>query len=477
MDPRYPAHREDTYLVNLRFRSGAIGRVLGAYGLVHPPLPMESLSLFGTRGSLVDYELVLDRLPGHPVVRLDYRTEGGYDGHGGRSGATWRSSPAACGRGRRGGPVRLPRDRRGEDGGGGGSDQGVRAHQPAGRPADGVRPRLSPPACAPARPVTVTHRHSQGPIDTHRAPQTSRAQTARARARARARGGRDGEHADAKVGDAGGSGSGRGLLPACGASGQGGDAGSGEAPRSAAPVTVGFMQCGQQRADFYGGALLQSFKARHPNVTLDFQTVECGTTYLDKMVALLVGGTPPDVWDTGQGAFAEYTKQNAALALDPYIARDRSIDFPDFEPASMYALDGKRHMLPYDTGVNVLYYNTELWQRAGLPNPRQQWTAKRWDWAAFLDAVTRLSATTAADGATAWPTRAPRPGASAPSCGRTAATGRTGRRTSRPSTGPPAVEALLFVADLAQKHRVMPTPATQRGRAARPSPTAGWRWR
>jgi predicted dehydrogenase len=84
MDARYPAEREDTYLVNLRFRSGAIGRVLGAYGLVHPPLPMESLSLFGTKGSLVDYELVLDRLPGHPVVTLDYRTEGGYDGHGGQ---------------------------------------------------------------------------------------------------------------------------------------------------------------------------------------------------------------------------------------------------------------------------------------------------------------------------------------------------------------------------------------------------------
>jgi predicted dehydrogenase len=58
--------------------------VLGAYGLVHPPLPMESLSLFGTKGSLVNHQLVLDKMPGHPTITLEYRAEGGYDGHGGQ---------------------------------------------------------------------------------------------------------------------------------------------------------------------------------------------------------------------------------------------------------------------------------------------------------------------------------------------------------------------------------------------------------
>jgi predicted dehydrogenase len=84
MDPRYPANREDTFLANLRFKSGGLGRVLGAYGLVHPPLPMESLSLFGTKGSLVNDDLVLDRMLGHPTMRLEYRAEGGFDGHNGQ---------------------------------------------------------------------------------------------------------------------------------------------------------------------------------------------------------------------------------------------------------------------------------------------------------------------------------------------------------------------------------------------------------
>ncbi|HEX2324447.1 MAG TPA: Gfo/Idh/MocA family oxidoreductase [Chloroflexota bacterium] len=80
VDQRYPAHRQDTFIAVLKFREGGIGRVLGAFGIVEPPLPMESLSLFGTKGSLVNNDLVLDRLPGHPRLRLEYRGETGHGG-------------------------------------------------------------------------------------------------------------------------------------------------------------------------------------------------------------------------------------------------------------------------------------------------------------------------------------------------------------------------------------------------------------
>jgi predicted dehydrogenase len=80
VDPRYPSDTPDTYLVNLRFRNGALGRILGAFGIVEPPLPMETLSLFGTGGSFVHDKLVLDRLPGKPVARIDFAREHGHEG-------------------------------------------------------------------------------------------------------------------------------------------------------------------------------------------------------------------------------------------------------------------------------------------------------------------------------------------------------------------------------------------------------------
>ena len=67
MIPEYPY--EDNYLLNLKFKSGVIARVLAAYGVVHPPMPMMGLGLYGTQGSLVsDFT---DRQPGHLRLMLD----------------------------------------------------------------------------------------------------------------------------------------------------------------------------------------------------------------------------------------------------------------------------------------------------------------------------------------------------------------------------------------------------------------------
>jgi multiple sugar transport system substrate-binding protein len=177
------------------------------------------------------------------------------------------------------------------------------------------------------------------------------------------------------------------------------------------------------------------------------------------MLALMAAGTPPDVWDIGQGVFNEYEKRGEALALDPLIARDKWVDFADFEPSSMYLLRGKRHMLPRDTGVSCLYYNAEHWQRAGLPNPRQLWLEKKWDWAAFLDAARRLTGSDPAGrrygigvvGAAPW-TLGAWLWQNGTDFGDWAANKQTIDR-------PASIEALQFVIDLAQRHQVMPTPA------------------
>ena len=39
------------FLLNLKFKNGVIARVLGAYGLVEPPMPMMGVKIFGTKGS------------------------------------------------------------------------------------------------------------------------------------------------------------------------------------------------------------------------------------------------------------------------------------------------------------------------------------------------------------------------------------------------------------------------------------------
>ncbi len=55
----YP--QEDTFVINVKFNSGKIGRVANFLGVIHPPdVPMNSLTVYGTRGTILDGKVRLD---------------------------------------------------------------------------------------------------------------------------------------------------------------------------------------------------------------------------------------------------------------------------------------------------------------------------------------------------------------------------------------------------------------------------------
>ena len=72
---------EDNFLLNVKFRNGVMARVLGAYGVIHPPTPMMGLTICGTAGTATatfedfspsQLRFVLDRfLQNQPAV-VDY---------------------------------------------------------------------------------------------------------------------------------------------------------------------------------------------------------------------------------------------------------------------------------------------------------------------------------------------------------------------------------------------------------------------
>ena len=66
LDGRYPADRESNFVISLRYRSGVIARVLGAFDLVHPPslwgkaFHGVGLALYGTKASVFNDRIVYD---------------------------------------------------------------------------------------------------------------------------------------------------------------------------------------------------------------------------------------------------------------------------------------------------------------------------------------------------------------------------------------------------------------------------------
>lgn len=88
--PEYPI--EDNFLINLKFKNGAVGRVLTACGVVEPPVPMMQLVLYCTKASLVAQfgdqavgysRVVFDKLARKPTATFTYPAEmEGNLGHG-----------------------------------------------------------------------------------------------------------------------------------------------------------------------------------------------------------------------------------------------------------------------------------------------------------------------------------------------------------------------------------------------------------
>ena len=90
LEKRYPPDKETNFIISLKYRSGIIARILGAYDLVHPPglwhkghFHGVGIGLYGTKASLLNDRIVYDYYPeGKPEEKI-VRPEGNEADHAG----------------------------------------------------------------------------------------------------------------------------------------------------------------------------------------------------------------------------------------------------------------------------------------------------------------------------------------------------------------------------------------------------------
>jgi len=89
VETRYPADKLDNFLINLKYRSGAIARVMGGFDLVHPPelwgqvFHGVGIGLYGTKASLFNDRIVYDTYPDGPPREEPVVPVGGEVDHAG----------------------------------------------------------------------------------------------------------------------------------------------------------------------------------------------------------------------------------------------------------------------------------------------------------------------------------------------------------------------------------------------------------
>lgn len=131
---------------------------------------------------------------------------------------------------------------------------------------------------------------------------------------------------------------------------------------------------------------LASFQEKYPNVEVSLEPVP--QDYGTKLLADIAAGTPPDVFQLGDGDVSKYVAQGAVASLDDFIASDPDFSMDVFFPgiANFGQVDGTTYLFTKDYSPLVLYFNKDHFAEAGIDLPTADWT-----WDDLLDAAQKLT--------------------------------------------------------------------------------------
>ncbi len=143
--------------------------------------------------------------------------------------------------------------------------------------------------------------------------------------------------------------------------------------------------------------VIPDFEARNPTIKINL-TVVAPADFDARMTGMLAAGAPPDVWSPwGVSNFADYVARGLVADLTPYIEKD-NYDLSDFnqDVLKTYRVNGKYMGLPIFTTGSYLFYNKDMFDKAGVSYPPTNWDDTSWTYAAFLDKCQALTHITAA---------------------------------------------------------------------------------
>jgi multiple sugar transport system substrate-binding protein len=197
------------------------------------------------------------------------------------------------------------------------------------------------------------------------------------------------------------------------------------------------------------------FEEQHPGTRVDLVLPPGEGGYEAKMIAMFAGGTYPDVFHLHFTRVREFWNKGTLAPIDQYI-KSAGAPIDDFIPGTMvpYRIKGLVWGLPRDNATGVMYYNKDLLAANGVTEPDAGW---QWE-TSFLDAARRVTDLNKKQFGIAFP-NVDRPSDQHLELYRTwGADWYDADMKEAKINSPQAVEAMQFVVDLRNKHRVAPMP-------------------
>ncbi len=121
---------------------------------------------------------------------------------------------------------------------------------------------------------------------------------------------------------------------------------------------------------------VKRFKQKNPGIEVQLEKLPAGDAYIEKMLTQIAGGNPPDVMFVNAERFIVFAEKGVLMSLNDFIKKE---NFPlnKFykKIVDKFTVNGNVYALPRDIApVCVVYYNKDLFDKAGVKYPTNDWT-------------------------------------------------------------------------------------------------------
>ncbi|WP_407571877.1 ABC transporter substrate-binding protein [Deinococcus altitudinis] len=171
--------------------------------------------------------------------------------------------------------------------------------------------------------------------------------------------------------------------------------------------TAGAQKVSLRFSTWAGGdglALLQQlskdYSAQNPDVQISVEVTPFAD-YGRKLAIQVASGDAPDVGWLAERDVPTFVGSGAVLNLSPALARDTAFNLKDFplSTLSLWTRNQAVYGVPFSNSPLVLFYNKDLFQKAGIKDPLLQYSQARWDYPGFQAASKAIKDKTGAFGA------------------------------------------------------------------------------
>ena len=146
--------------------------------------------------------------------------------------------------------------------------------------------------------------------------------------------------------------------------------------------------------------VIKAYTKLHPNVSVSLIKVP-SANYDQKLFLQAASATLPDVIRTSDGETVPLASHHIILDMEPYVNADPSFKVSDIYPTflNLGRLPGQSglYMMPFSADAVLMFYNKDMFAKAGLAYPTATWTYQD-----FLNAAQKLTLRDSSGRVTQW---------------------------------------------------------------------------